>query len=439
MKLILISMIISFCFLSSPAAVAGAGFTPVDLVEEFSVADTMFVQTFPDGSSFMSSIPNGQTTPSIVNVEFPPNISWMLELDGSRINYQSGDHLFQPGEYRFVVISGNYFAEFGFTITDIVTGAVLGEVAANVRLAYQYYDDMFYYRFPNGHAFSASLPNGGVTSFGVRLLLDRDLITLFTRDGEIIRYSSGDILTEEGYYFVRIVAPMAINIPDLSLFFDGGPLPNITSFEELEQGLNELLFSGQISLDGTPDSLIPGNNYQTYFTFRIISQPTNSIAVFNFPEGFGLTAAYRDGQPIEATAERFHRFTRDGDYAFILHDTISAAPAQTVLLTIDTTPPLVTMEGGPKWGVTDQPVSITAEPGAALMVYRDGIELMHIDEFSQPGSYFVIASDSAGNVTSFEFVITFTPSRTYVLLAMLIAAAASVVYIIYWRFSMVIE
>jgi hypothetical protein len=419
--------------------VLAQGLTYEEPAEEYSFEDARFYYRFSDGTYFKSMIPNGQITLGFVSVEFSEGLTWALEFDGTPMEYNSGDYIYGAGMYRFVVTSprSGVYGEFSFQIAEVNVRPGGSSNVHTVVLDHSFTDGLFRYGFENGRAFSASVPNGAITNYAVQIYLDRELIALLTKDGAAVNHESGDALTEDGYYHLRVISPMAIDIPDLSWYDDDDTTdPNQTYTEEdLLRALEDFDFD-----DGDiPNSLERSAIYQTSFTFRIVTRPTRELAVFNAPLGFEFGSVYLGGTKIEPSGLQHHRFDRDGVYAFSLIDKSGQAPEQIVALTIDTTPPDIRLVGVTKGFATSGPVSLeVGETGLDVTVVHNGMSSPVRDEFIGSGYYTVTVRDEAGNTATLGFQITFAPARTTVLLVILGAIVAVGGYVVYSRRTMTV-
>ena len=434
--------LIALPLLFRPSATASTlDYDREELSGEYSMEDSKFHHVFSDGRYFITSVPNGQITPGMVSVVFSNGLDWTLERNGQAMAYDSGDYLFQTGNYRFVVLSpqSRIYAEFDFQIAEVTVQSGFSDRAETVILDHSYENGAFRYTFENGGSFSANIPNGGITNHGVQIKTDRDLICLLTKDGSVIRYETGGVLTEEGYYHMRVISPMAIEIPDISWAADSGESLDDITQEEFERMLEEL--GNGWEDDGNPlQSLQPGAIYQTVFSFRILTGAARSLPVFNVPNGFGFGMVTLDGGEIEPSGMNYHRFTRDGGYLFVLRDKSGQAPDQVVTISIDATPPVIRLEGVTKGYATSGAVTVTANKDSLRWsAYRSNMEITPRDRYTESGRYTVIAVDGAGNSASAGFEITYTPPRNQILLIILAVLLAAVGYVIYSRRNMTVN
>ena len=436
----LVSLIALSLFFMPSAAASYLDYDREELNGEYSMEDSRFHHVFSDGRYFITTVPNGQITPGMVSVVFSNGLDWMLERNGQAMAYDSGDYLFQTGNYSFVILSpqSGIYAEFDFQIAEVTVQSGISDRAETVILNHSYENGVFRYTFENGGSFSANIPNGGITNHGVQIKTDRELICLLTKDGAVIRYETGGILTEEGYYHMRVISPMAIEIPDISWITDSGASLDDITQEEFDRMLEELE-NGLEDDDEPLQSLQPGAIYQTVFSFRILTGAARSLPMFNVPNGFGFGTVTLDGAEIEPSGINYHRFTRDGGYVFVLKDKSGQAPDQVVTLNIDATPPVIRLEGVTKGYAASGAVTVTAnKDGLRWSAYRSNMEVTPKDTYTESGRYTVIAVDGAGNSASAAFEITYTPPKNMFLLIILAVLLAAVGYVIYSRRSMTV-
>jgi hypothetical protein len=429
----LVFLLAGVCFPLTGHATLREQYTREELTEVYSAQDTKFLQWFSDGYSFKTSIPNGQITPGMVSAEFPAELAFSLTYNGAPMAYTSGEYLFQPGDYVFTVLTPNgIYGEFAFTVSDPGAGPNASESAQTVVLTHTYTDGRFVYTFENGRSFSANVPNGGITNYGVTFEGDSELICVLTKNGSAMLYEPGSVLIEDGYYYMRIISPMVVEAPDLSRFEDDSDTGAI-DLDALERELASYDFSDE-GLSG----LEVGDIFQTIFSFQIINKPTRDVPVFNVPPGFELSSLYCNGEPMPPSGTRQHRMDRDGDYVITLRDAVSAAPEQMVKLTVKMIPPAVFLEGVINQNSSSGPVTVHVPAGVTLTVYRNNMETSPAGVYSERGRYQVIAIDEAGNTARLAFEIVFALPRSLTLGIVLALLVAGVAYVLYARRSMVV-
>ena len=129
--------------------------------------------------------------------------------------------------------------------------------------------------------------------------------------------------------------------------------------------------------------------------------------------------------------------SEEGEYR-IDYDLSSAGLMYSLVLTVDVTPPTLTLVGTDEQGRARGPVTLTGKgEDDTLSVTKDGepVSMILTYTFTQSGKYVATVTDPAGNVTEYPFTIMIYLDRNgWIFGALLIAVIAAVVgYVLYKR------
>ena len=254
-------------------------------------------------------------------------------------------------------------------------------------------------------------------------------------------------LTDNGYYdknqklygFTTSEGDVYATVPDGMVTDD-----NVTVYipDGMESviywdGLSAEFIGGTLSSPGgyTVEVTVEGEQIQL-FSFFITGTYTNSVLNYTVPSGFRILSATRDGEVIDFT-RYYVDMSLEGKY-MISYDCPTADLAYSLNVTVDTTPPTLTLIGVDEDGKARGPVTLTDKgENDTLYITRDGEALSMIltYTFTQSGRYEVTVTDPAGNYTVYPFTIMIYLDRNgWIFGAILVAVIASVVaYIIYSR------
>ncbi|MCL2455918.1 MAG: hypothetical protein FWD19_00040 [Defluviitaleaceae bacterium] len=258
--------------------------------------------------------------------------------------------------------------------------------------------NVFIQRLAQNLEFTSNIPNGIVTNERVNFSFPTGIEFAITRDDEPFLYYNTSYITYPGSYRVRVSAAVTLELD--------------TSFVPSEITLEDIANMQELSLSDWLDTSGDTLNYEGEFVFRIVSGMTNSLAFFNPPEGYKITAlTYRDVPVTNFSGEYLH-LQSDGEYGitFSANDNESEF---TTHVTRFTSPPLLTVSGVKNGETTAKPVSFRAESPEAgianIRVWRDNIPVSAREGvLSAPGFYRITATDNAGNTSSVNFQILFS-------------------------------
>jgi hypothetical protein len=416
----------------------------VDITGTYHMDQGLFEQNFAN-KFFYTDIENGGMTGNAVYVELPAGINVRMERDGVAAAFVNRMNIVEPGAYvlylsftdeqgalvngvfRFRIASRDETAgnsadpglslpdetamtdeEINALIDSYIYGDAGGGVAGTGGAARtltgngvytgldELYDSrtgMFLETTVSERAFYSSIPNGAVVDFPAAFNFPAQFGEInVTRNGETYPYVPGGTISEDGAYCMT---------------FGGGDLAALTA-------------------SGPPPS----------FNFRIITQPSADLDIYNAPWGYRITQAVRDGEPLNYQGNVV-MMKEDGVYTIELaaesaeaeeltpegalpeepaseepasEESASEEPAPeglTLEFTRDTTAPeyqLIGVQNGKSTGL-EVTVEYWSDDVASAQLFKDGAEVrFHVnDAVSDPGIYYLVVYDRAGNYAAAEF------------------------------------
>jgi len=179
-----------------------------------------------------------------------------------------------------------------------------------------------------------------------------------------------------------------------------------------------------------------GGQVGRLFEFTILSHDTNQIAGYNMPDGFRITGATRNGDEINWSMG-FVDMSEEGDYS-VDYECSRTQIKYNLNVTVDTTPPEITLVGVDEDGKARGPVTITDKGEYdTLAITKDGepYTLLMTYTFTQSGRYVVTVIDEAGNISNYPFTIMIYLDRNGWIFVLLFVAVifGAVVYVHYHR------
>ncbi len=194
---------------------------------------------------------------------------------------------------------------------------------------------------------------------------------------------------------------------------------------------------GEITdIGGYTVEAVTETNVTQLFSFVITGSASNKILNYTVPSGFRIYNATRNGEEI-AYSRGFVDMSEEGEYR-IDYDLSSAGLTYSLVLTVDVTPPTLTLVGTDEQGRARGPVTLTGKgEDDTLSVTKDGepVSMILTYTFTQSGKYVATVTDPAGNVTEYPFTIMIYLDRNgWIFGALLLAVIAAVVgYVLYKR------
>ena len=154
-----------------------------------------------------------------------------------------------------------------------------------------------------------------------------------------------------------------------------------------------------------------GGDQVRLFSFKIVGSTTNAFSYFSAPEGFYITEATRDGEPVY-----FDRYSVRTDQEGLYHIEYECKGTDivyTLETSIDRTPPELEFTGriNDEWQVRSELHFSGLEQGDSIALYRGGVmtepELKTdgTGTIYDTGTYLMQVFDAAGNSTEYRFSI----------------------------------
>ena len=261
-----------------------------------------------------------------------------------------------------------------------------------------------------------------------------DLRAELYRNGELIgAYRSGQVLTDQGYYEIRILDlagnetvetfTLGNSAGITSAVWNGGVSNEDVSVSIAEGVVYRILRDGELlsdaelffSEDGNYEiQMLSGEDYITAYRFEIVKRARRDYAFIGTGD-LRIVSVTKDGKVQELLSGQSYRAQQSGLYEFTLTDGLHT---QAFRVVIDQAPPSLDMnvEDG---GRTSSGVKISGLSEAADMtVYRNNqpIEYQLGQTLTDPGYYRVVLEDEAGNVAEYSFEIYFAYNAGSILL-----------------------
>lgn len=223
-------------------------------------------------------------------------------------------------------------------------------------------------------------------------------------DGELkLNLPDGAITTQK----INIDLPEGVPV---KLYRDGNEIPT-----------NELT---QIS-DAGKYVLLFGDAGETSVRFTIVPELTGQISGFQVPEGFHVTKATLNDQPIESVS--YIDMIGEGRYE-IEYTCPKTEVRHTLSVKIDHTPPTLKLSAV-KDGYADGPVDISdLEPGSQISIKLNDSDIRYEKVLTKSGTYHITLADKAGNKKTYDFVIrVYFNFNSYIFFAGVVLVVAGVI------------
>lgn len=162
------------------------------------------------------------------------------------------------------------------------------------------------------------------------------------------------------------------------------------------------------------------------FSFQIIGAISSESSRFTLPEEFEFGTVLIDGEEVVPDGN-YISMMDEGEYNISYKCRITQMPYN-LQVTVDRTPPALKLERV-KDGKAGGPVDISdLEEGAQIYITCDGVELDYTPLLEISGTYCIIITDKAGNITEYGFrLLPYLDSKSWLVIATLLVAIAAVV------------
>ena len=184
----------------------------------------------------------------------------------------------------------------------------------------------------------------------------------------------------------------------------------------IPDGMGTVILQDGAAIEYTGQELRNNGNYvvqiqengqtATVLTFTITGARNGRILNYSMPDGFRIVSASKDGEII-GYSRKFVDMSVEGSYT-VSYECPLTQMSYTLYLTVDTTPPVLTLEGVGEDGKARGPVTISGKGEYdTLNITKDGEPYSMIMSYTltQSGRYVVTVSDEAGNVNTYQFTI----------------------------------
>ena len=194
---------------------------------------------------------------------------------------------------------------------------------------------------------------------------------------------------------------------------------------------------GQLSYTGSYIvTIMNGGSEEQIFTFEICGEMSNDVMEYVMPEGFEIISVSLNGEDVSFSPD-YVDMSEEGKY-YVAYECYKNSIGYSLALTVDVTPPTLTLEGVGENGRAHGPVNIINEdPDASLSISRDGQQypMVFTSVLTQSGRYVVTVTDKAGNYTEYQFIIMIYLERYSIILLIIfvLLVIAAGVYIYYTR------
>ena len=353
--------------------------TGEDVLRYMGLVDEFHRYEFSDGRGFYTTLKNGETDALVAAFSFDEGISRAFTREGEAYLYEEGGVIQEAGLYQVVIFHSGLMesALFTFSVsTAAESGAELPDLAgmlqelfagkqeANVPLTGGYDPEMqrYTYAFPDGAAFSATIPNGAIGSRAA-LYFTAGITVECWYEGEKTAYESGSVCTRPGaYHFVLY-----------------------------HRGRGE---------DGGETA------YTAAYYALLLDGPSNAVDVVNAPADFCILSVMREGEAVQPENAHTLRLRQDGAYFITFVSDFFPQQYYNVRLERDTRAPLLYFTEGALSGALDQPVAYSpSEPDCFLEVTMNYDPYPVTGWLADNGSYQLRIRDTAGNVRSYYITV----------------------------------
>ena len=168
--------------------------------------------------------------------------------------------------------------------------------------------------------------------------------------------------------------------------------------------------------------------------FTIVQPVTGKLHTFEVPEGFSITSAKCEGNPVKY-GKRTVSMEQEGLY-IVEYSCPVTETRYSFTVGIDHTPPTLALPGVDEKGQAHGPVDISdLEEGAKIGVWLNQNEITPPKVLTQRGGYHIILADEAGNRSEYQFYIRFyfRSGEMFLILAILAVVVGAGAYMIITR------
>ena len=144
---------------------------------------------------------------------------------------------------------------------------------------------------------------------------------------------------------------------------------------------------------------------QKVFSFTVVKDAINAPASYAMPTGCVVISETLDGEDA-LSDNRTVDFGTEGHYN-IVYRCVRNNVEYTLDVTVDRTPPTITVDGVKNGRARSEVTLKDLEAGASVVILKDGETISTRAVLTQPGAYTVKVTDAAGNSNVYSFYILF--------------------------------
>lgn len=411
---LLVSLSVSMRISAEQADVQAASGTALTFSEQ---SEGSYRYEFDDGAGFESNVRLDEQSAMLAVLEFDSGLSWTAEADGQKFIYSSGQILDTPGNYVFFIRNQAREARFSFSVgsftqqeqlenllssgdetPDFTAGFLKSaDLAENAppEIGWDQQNKRYSYRFPNGVAFYATVPNGAITTQAFRIFFPEEISANLLFNGSGTAYQSGDELSTPGVYCFQILV-----------------LPRLTG--------------EQYQID----------TYSCNYFVYVAGAQERGLRIVNPPESFTLAKASLNGNELKPDGNGTVVLRRDGRYQFEFAGPQGVAGYRTELL-LDTTPPLLSFTNDAGSGFASGTACYEKQDESDhISIQRNGSPYPERGLLGDNGFYTLTVTDSAGNSRQYTVRVDHVSARRVdvpILILAVLALAAFGGYLLYVR------
>lgn len=406
-----------------------------NVYENYSAAYQMYEESMNDLFFFYCNVSNGSFVSEPVYFDFPGNITYVVEKDGTEIQYKSGAQIKEVGNYVIRLSAEyngtNYIATFRFALRNAVVTEpeASQDVEAEVESQVGELDieDMNLGDLsPEDLIFD---PNDDVTDEEISEMIEQTGANLAATSGFVdgvqvspytgfsssfenanmmysITLASGEKIITNVPSGALVNGGVIMTVPDgvlTTVYKDGEMMSEETSLNFSEPGIYKVCFYAESTQFYR---FYPNEESYPFYTFRIVGQAVNDIDVFTAPAGCKIVAVEDSvGSVSDENGNKEFQIDNfwmeeEGHYAFSVFDPV-ANGTYTVVINRDLTAP----EAHVNTTKATADIYLDSADIANVDIYRNGELIQYSNNIVGKGNYTVQVYDYAGNVSTYAFTL----------------------------------
>lgn len=363
-----------------------AAFSPVLISED---VGNGYKYEFPGIGGFSSNAKENEKV-SVAVISLDKGLVGRLYLEKKEVEFVPESPILEPGNYELRVFKSETSKEYGSYKFVVENNYELNGEKKEIKLVENpemevSYDEKngYAYTLPNGKKFYTTVPIGGISNTQVIVTLTEGVNAYSLRkDGKLIP------------------------IGELLSFYESG-------FYELILRSNELGFYGNES-------------YKITLTFQILSETKPHFTNYmKAPMGFLLDEIVIDGVVEMPVSKTYIELKKDGDYEVLFRGKDKPDIVYLCKFCRDTTPPRVIFSDEITDEIIPHPIKYSGQEADIKLELFKNFKSVHAtgNLISQNGNYVLVASDEAGNESTYSFTI----HKDFVIRPAVLLGAASII------------